>query len=292
MTPLAHYTARALPGRYPFADTALARDFWRRLRRGFPEALSVALMPNHVHMVAPDRGLQGARGLGRLLAGTARASERWSGRGAWWEPVQRPEVLTSRDKVRRVVRYAWLNPCRPWSYRSHRLRLADDPLAWSWSTLRDSIGAVVDPWVPAERLAVAFGWPRGGDLRERLHGYAVRDEDVVVEARVFPRRPSSREAPVGSLEEILRAALAATRSPREALRARSVARRVAIGLCYRQGWSHPAQLAPIFDVHPNTVCRIARSASNEEVEAAALCLDARLQLDPDANMRAAGVEPF
>ena len=72
----------------------------------------------------------------------------------------------------------------------------------------------------------------------------------------------------------------------------STARRVAVGLCYRQGWSHPAQLAPIFDVHPNTVCRIARSASKEEVEAAALCLEARLRIDPDTNMRDAGVEAF
>ena len=262
------------------------------MRRCFPEALAAVLMPNHLHLVTPDRGLRGSRSIGRLLAGASRGSARWSGKGRWWETVEPPELLSSRDKVMRMVRYAWLNPCRPWRHRSHAVRLVDDPLAWSWSTLRDSIGAVADPWVPAERVAVAFGWPLGDDVRERLHAYAARDDHVAVEARVFPRRPSRVAVPVGSLSEIMNAALAATRAPAEALRERTAARRVAIGLCYRQGWSHPAQLAPLFEVHPNTVCRIARSASEEEVEAAALCLDARLRLGPDANMREAGVEAF
>lgn len=290
MTPYAHYTARARSGRYPFADAALARDVWSRLRNAFPEALGVTLMPNHLHLVAEDRGVAGARTIGRLLGAAARGSARWSGRGRWWEPVEAPEPLATGDKLMRVVRYAWLNPCRPWSYRAHRIRLVDDPLLWPWSTLHDSIGAIADPWVPAERLAVAFGWPRGDDLPERLHRYATRDDHVAVEARDFPERRPGRPVPHEGVAEILAAALATTRLPPRALRERTAARRIAIGLCYRQGWSHPKQLAPIFGVHPNTVCRIANTATKSEVEAAAFCLDPRLHVDPDSAMQRAHVE--
>lgn len=290
MTPLAHYTARALPGRYPFTDHALARSFWNRLRRAFPQAIAVTLMPNHLHMVAPDRGVVGARILGKLLGAVAQASSRWTGRGRWWEPVEPPEILAAPDKIMRVTRYAWLNPCRPWSYRGHRIQLTGDPLRWSWSTLRDTIGAIADPWVPAERLAVAFGWARGADLPERLHAYACRDDHVDPEALAFPARRPTTTAPGCTVEDVLDAALAATRLPRAALHHRTAARRVAIGLAYDQGWSHPRQLAPILDVHPKTVPRLARPASPAEIRAAAMCLDPRLRVDPDANLREANVE--
>ena len=287
MTPYAHYTARALPQRYPLADSALARDLWTRLRKSFPEALAVVLMPNHLHMVAPDRGGRSGHIVGKLLATTSRGSRRWRN---CWKPVGPPELLTSRDKLRRVVRYAWLNPCRPWSYRGHLIHLVDDPLVWSWSTLRDTIGAVANPWVPADRLANAFGWPRGADLAPRLHRYACKDDHVAPDARAFPLRQPPRHAPAHPVDQILHAALATTRLPNAALRGRTAARRIAIGLCYRQGWRLPRQLAPVFGVHPHTVSRIAASASESELEAAALCLDPRLRVDPDTNMRRAHVE--
>ncbi|MEQ9323731.1 MAG: hypothetical protein RIF41_31500 [Polyangiaceae bacterium] len=287
MTPYAHYTARALPQRYPFADTALARDVFVRLRRTFPDALAVVLMPDHLHMVAPDRGERSAHIVGKLLATSTRASGRWAG---CWQPVEPPEAVTTADKLQRAVRYAWLNPCRPWFYRGHRTQLVDDPLAWSWSTLRDSIGAIADPWVPAERLAVAFGWPKGADLPERLHRYACLDDHVAPDARSFPRLEPPRSAPTSTVDEVLHAALATTRLPAPAQRQRTAARRIANGLCYRQGWRIPTQLAPIFGVHPHTVSRIAAAASNGELEAAALCLDRRLRVDPDTNLRHAHVD--
>lgn len=290
MTPLAHYTARALHGRYPFTDPALARSFWTRLRRAFPAAVAVVLMPNHLHMVAPDRGIVGARVVGKLLSTVARASPRWTGRGRWWEPVEPPEILAAPDKVMRVTRYAWLNPCRPWSYRGHRIQLTGDPLRWSWSTLRDTVGAVADPWVPAERVAVAFGWGRSADLPERLHAYACGDGHVDLEARAFPTLHPSTSTPTRPLDDIFRAALAATRLPRAALSQRTPARRVAAGLAYDQGWSQPKQLAPLLDVHPKTVPRLARSASPAEIRAAALCLDPRLGVDPETNLRQAHVD--
>lgn len=287
MTPYAHYTARALPRRYPLADAALARDLWARLRKHFPNALAAAFMPNHLHMVAPYRGPRSAQILGKLVGAATRASEQWTG---CWQPVEPPEAISSDDKIQRIVRYAWLNPCRPWFYHGHRIQLVDDPLVWSWSTLRDTVGAIAQPWVPAERLAAAFGWPRGEDLPERLHRYACSDDHVAEHARAFPVPEPPRPAPTHTVDEILHAALATTRLPGQALRRRTAARRIAIGLCYRQGWRLPKQLAPIFGVHPNTVSRIAASASDDELEAAALCLDRRLRVDPDTNMRHAHVE--
>ena len=37
-----------------------------------------------------------------------------------------------------------------------------DPLSWPWTTHRDMLGAVVEPWVTADALAEALGAPRRG----------------------------------------------------------------------------------------------------------------------------------
>ncbi|HHH28773.1 MAG TPA: hypothetical protein ENK57_10575 [Polyangiaceae bacterium] len=285
----AHYTAHARSGQLPFVDEELARSAWRRLRRAFPDALAVVLMPDHVHLVAPERP-HGDRLLGKVLGATGRSVGRPAGRATTWEPVPRPKPLPSRDKVMRSVRYAWLNPCRPWRCHGHLVQLVDDPLRWPWSTLRDSIGAVADPWISADALAVAFGWPRGRDLPRRLHGYAARDEHVADDAIRFPEPPSPTAVPACALEDVLQAALATTRSPRRALRAkRSAARRVAVGLAYRQGWSSPSRLAEVCGVHPSTVCRLARRSPPHELTAAATCLDPRLRTNPRAIVRNVGV---
>lgn len=273
MTTYAHYTAHARFHLCPFADEILARWTWRKLRKGFPDALAVTLMPNHLHMVAPDEGATGARRLRRILAAAGPAC----GRQAPFKPVDPPTPLTSPDKLQRSVRYAWLNPCRPWKYRGQSIELVDDPLQWWWSTLRDTIGAVADPWVPAERLARALGWSQTVDIARRFHAYATRDDHVAPEARTFPEPPAASVIPECSVPDALEAALQATRSPREALQRKSAARRIGVGLLYRQGWTFPRRLAPHFGVHSTSVSRIASTASSEETQAAARCLDPRLR---------------
>jgi hypothetical protein len=246
-------------------------------------------MPDHVHIVAPDRGKEGVLVLGKVLGASARAAGKPQGRGVVWDEVPPAQPLPSVDKVMRNVRYVWLNPCRPWSGTGRSVRLLDDPLVWPWSTLRDSIGAIIDPWVPQERLAEAFGWEIATGLAERIHRYATRDDHVAQGARQLPQAPAPTEVPACGLEDVVEAALATTRSSREALCKRSAARRVAVGLAYRQGWSMPTRLAKICGVHAGTIHRIARRARPAELDAAALCLDPRLRMDADAILRKANV---
>ena len=273
MTHYAHYVAHARWDLCPFADELVAHWTWRRLRKGFPDALAVTLMPDHLHMVAPDLGDRGAKRLGRILG----AANRVSPRPALFRKVKPPRRLDSHDKLQRSVRYVWLNPCRPWTYRGREHQLTDDPLAWWWSTLRDTVGAIADPWIPAERVAVALGWRNSSDAARRLHAYATRDDHVSIAARAFPEPAAASELPEGSIAEVFEAALHATRSPRGALRRKTKARRVAVGLSYRQGWTFPRRLAPRLDLHPTSISRIARSVSPAATEAAARCLAPRFR---------------
>lgn len=279
MSPLfAHYVASA--ERCVFAETSLARRAWKLLRASFPEALAVNLMPDHLHLVAPER-TDGARVLGRVVRRVTRPLGRDAAR--WWAPVPEPERLSSRDKLMRTVRYVWLNPCRPWRHGGRSLRLTEDPLSWTWSTLRDTLGIVLDPWTPAAAVAKAFAWDHDWRLRERIHAYATADEHVAEAARAFPGLAVGAGPTTFALEDILEAALAATREPAGALRRKTRARRIAVGLAYRFGWGRPKQLAGHLDVHPNTVCRIATRARPAEIDVAAQCLDRRLHLRTDLN---------
>ena len=272
----AHYTAHARPGLLPFLDEELAGWVWRHLAAAFPLATSGSLMPDHPHFVAPDEGEAGRLKLGRILGACGRALGRPFGRRVLWERVPPPVPLDSPDKHRRCDRYTLLNMCRPWRHRGRWIRLVDDPLAWRWTTFHDAIGATADPWVPASRLAGVHGWDEG-EVAERFHRYVTDDEYVGWDARAFPRAPTSSPLPDRALDEIVGAALVATRSPVSALRQRGPTREVFLGLARRQGWRQRAALAEMCGVHPRTVTRIARGADPALVERAALCLHPRLQ---------------
>lgn len=272
----AHYTAKTERQLCIFSDIALANLAWTGLRAAFPGALAATLMPDHLHLVAPDRGEAGAIALRRVLKRLVRHLDGpWT---KWWAPVPLPEAIASREKLRRSVRYVWLNPCRPWGSAVGAVQLIDDPLVWPWSTLRDAVGAIIDPWTPAARVVHAFGWADARFPEHRLHAYATRDEHVSRGARLFPEVASPRTS---SLKAVQLAALAATRARPEALRRRGRPRRVMVGLAYQQGWDRPQRLAEQLGVHPDSVSRIARSTHSDETGVAALCLDPRLQRGPE-----------
>ena len=275
-TVYAHYTAHARTGLLPFLDEELARWTWQRLGEAFPLATSASLMPDHPHIVAPDEGEAGRLKLGRILGASGRALGRPFGRGALWEAVPPPLTLDTPDKHRRMDRYTLLNMCRPWRFRGRWVCLADDPLAWRWTTLHDVIGATADTWVPAARMAEVHGW-RVVEAAEQIHRYVTRDDHVSRQAYELPQAPASSPLPDRSLDAIVTAALVSTRAPVEALRRRGPAREVFLGLARRQGWRQRAELAKICDVDPSTVSRIARRADPELIERAALCLHPRLQ---------------
>ena len=222
-----HLTARAVHG-FPLSDPRIARSLWSALRRSFPDTLACCLMGNHLHLLCPGEADRVVRALRRVLAARP---------GVWL--VSAPKALPpTRDKIRRELRYILLNPCRA--------ALTDDPLAWSWSTHRDVLGVVLDPWVPAERLAW-LGSPA------ELHAYVSADPSVSVQGTPPPRfEGDGWPVPLGWVAE---AALSSTRSPVSTLRRRSLARRVFLQLARVEGWDRPRELAPLCGIDRRSVHR-------------------------------------
>ena len=251
---LAHYTAHALGGLQPLSDDDVCRWLWERLREGFPEALAAILMPDHLHLIA--RLFQAAR---RRLAAILGACARRFGLGNTWELVPEPQVIRTPDKIPRGVRYTHLNCSRPWKPRGGRVvQLVSDPLVWTWSTLRDSIGAIVDPWVPPERLASALGRPLEG-FTEWLHGYVTSDPCVSPTGTTVPRPAPSSAVPVRDLGSIARASIAAVRGVASDLRRHGAsARRVFAALAVDQGWAS-GEIARVCGVDRRSVPRLAAS---------------------------------
>lgn len=280
---LAHYTAHAAGNLLPLTDDEVCRWLWERLRDAFPGALAAILMPDHLHMIAPL--LEVAR---RRLAAILGACARRFRMGHTWARVPEPAPLATPDKVPRAVRYTHLNCSRPWKVRTRIVQLVPDPLMWRWSTLRDSIGAIADPWVPAERLASALGRPLRG-LTEWLHGYVTADAHVDPEGTPFPRPAPASDVPVLALDAIARAAVSATRGVVADLRRQAApARKAFAALALEQGW-RPRDVAKVCGIDPRNVRRLAASCPPDWFGAAALCLgDERLTHE----LRQDGANPF
>jgi hypothetical protein len=170
-------------------DAPLAAKLWAALRRAFPDALACVLMPNHVHLVVAEPSAEVARDKMRAIVSGMRRAD--GGRQVVWERVALPSVVPDVHHLRRLVRYIALNPSR--------LGLVRDPLEWVWSTYRDVVGAFVDPWVPAGRLAAAF---RVVPTRfvEQLHLYVSSDPDVSHDGTPFPEPALPTEIPSYGLD--------------------------------------------------------------------------------------------
>ena len=229
-------------------------------------------MPDHLHVI--DECMPAAR---RSLASLLGSFAREHGLGQLWLPVPEPTPIGSSDKLARAVRYVGLNVCRPWRHHGRQLvRLVADPLEWAWSTVRDIAGAIAEPWITAERLAGVLRW-RGEDFRGSFHRYVTSDPHVDVSGTPIPRPQPPSDAPGVTLEQVVRAALSATRARASDLRVRGAPRRVFAALAWNQGFRQPSVIARLCDVHPDTVARLARACPHEWLAAAALCLgDARL----------------
>lgn len=255
-----HLVAHLALGRRDLQEFELARRVWAGMRAAFSEALAAMVMPNHVHLlVAGEDPDQGRRRLARTLS---RASY-GRGRGLWL-PVPEPERVRE-SKLRRVVRYVVLNPCRR--------RLVGDPLAWSWSTYRDVMGAVVDPWVTDGRLARAMGERRDG-FRRRLHGYVTRDERVDVGARVLPEKAVVDPPKIWQPDELALAATITLRLPPEAIRSKGTgpARKLLVALAHDVGMNDTSALAQQCCITPTAVRLMRPRFTRTQLDAALLCL--------------------
>ncbi len=257
-----HLVARTR-GQRILSEWEAASRAWSLLRHAFPRALAACLMPNHLHLIGPgDDPERDRRSVSRVLVTLM------SGRGpGHWEPVPVPAVVPDLRHLRRQVRYVALNPCRD--------GLCRDPLEWPWSTHRDVMGAVVDPWLTADSLAAAFG-ERATGFRSRLQTYVSADPSVSTRGTSVPSPAEASEFPEYGLSRIAEA-VAAARRERVAETLGSVAgRRLFVSLARRQGLSDAILLARFVRVTAKSIRRVPRDAP-DGLEAAALCLgDGRL----------------
>lgn len=265
--PLIHLVAHVRTTGPNLWEFDLAVRLWSGLRRAFPMALGACLMPDHVHLVGDEPAPQEAqKRFRRALAGFA-----W-GIGPVWEPIPEPKIIRGPDKLRRDLRYVALNPIRK--------RLSADPMECLWSTHRDLLGAVADPWVPLDRLDPHLGW-LARDLRRSWHGYVSKDHEVAMDGTPLPQPEPPHDVPTRSLDDIARAAAAATRAPTSAVTRRGPTRKLFFALARQQGWTRARTLADFCRVTASAVRAARIDIPREALAAASLCLgDDRLLLPP------------
>ncbi len=267
---IAHLIARVNHANHRLDDPPLAAWLWKRLRRAFASTLAAVLMLDHLHVIAELESLDAARRrLGGVLSGFSR--RRWPRNvRITWHPVPPPRVIPNSHHLRRQDRYVILNPCRA--------GLVDDPLSWPWSTYRDVVGAVVDPWVTPTRLANALG-DRSKRFVETHHAYVSADPSTLISGTPLPHPVSLDEVQTKPLKDIYLAAVAATRSSLSDIRRRSPARRLFLALALRQGWTNHRLIAQICKMSPRAVREFSRRPvlSDADLAAGLLCLgDQRL----------------
>jgi hypothetical protein len=176
------------------------------------------------------------------------------------------------DLLLAPVRYVALNPCRA--------GLARDPLEWPWSTHRDVVGAVADPWVAAEQLATMLQRPRRG-FAETHHAYVSADPDVAVGGTPLLRPVPRTLAPETSLTAVSRAAASATRATSVDVRRPGPTRALFIRLASSQGWQDSRQLAEVCGTTPWTIRWHRRTPDEALLAPGLLCLGDRRLLRTD-----------
>jgi hypothetical protein len=240
----------------------VAQWLWPQLRAAFPAALACCLMPDHPHLLTLARELDEARrALNRVLGALARKlGVRHIGEAS------PPSLVPNRQKLARDLRYVALNP--------PRAALVQDPLAWVFSTHRDIVGATVDPWVDARRIARALGRPLAGFVAA-YHHYVSADPSVDVAGTALPRPAAPTDIARFPLARIARAAAAATRTRPEQIRDVGLMRELFVHLAREQGWRDLETLARACACSTRTIRRI--EARPVDLDAARLCLgDGRL----------------
>jgi hypothetical protein len=152
--PVVQLHARARSSHRPLQDFADAASLWARLRAAVAEPLACVVLPAEVLLVAAVSDPPALRAqLCRMLSEPARGPTR-----ARWRDVPAPTPLSDATAIEATIRSIVLRPCKT--------GLCDDPMDWVWSTHRDVMGAVADPWITAEQLADALGRHRRSFARE------------------------------------------------------------------------------------------------------------------------------
>lgn len=227
-------------------------------------------MPNHIHVLTPAASESEARRrLGAIVSGLRRSCH--PGAANEWEPASTRGTFTDPAKIRRQIRYIVLNPCRAGLVRC--------PSEWLWSTHREVLGAVRDPWVTAGAIVAVLGTATRG-FAARHHRYVSGDPSVAVAGTPVPT-PHDGTPTTYSVAEACAASVAAVRGAPDALTRPGPARRQLFALANAARWP-TAVVAEACELHPGTV-RDQRRRRTPVHEATLMCLgDRRLRayLDP------------
>lgn len=266
-----HWVARACTPFQPFLEFENACWFWKKFENGFPERVMAILMPNHLHLILPEKVKDPSRRIyGLLGAMSSRLNTR-----TLWQPVPEPQLIPDRSHLRRQVRYVALNPCRK--------KLCRDPLEWYWSAYRDVVGAIAESSLNS--LAKTLG-DKEKDFKVRFHSYVSGDPSVSVIGTSFPQKAeSSPDLAQYAIGEILAASAAALRVGTSEIQQRHGLRKLFIHLADQQGWCHTADLAKVCKITQQAVRRILKQSCPPGIAAAELCLgDRRLRRFADAKL--------
>jgi hypothetical protein len=259
---LLHLIAHALHGQRPLQG--LQECYWvmRRLRARWPRALAACVMPDHLHLIVRATACSQAQ---QQLAHVLRGFTQHVGARRVWAAVPPPSTIPNAHHLARQIRYVYLNPTRA--------GLVPDPLLWTACTYRGVLGAQVQPWVSATRLAKALGRPPQ-PFRHWLHAYVSGDPSVTPRGSPPPRAAEATRVPAVALATILEAAAAATYD-----RSVAVRRHAFVLLAQHQGWHDTALLGHAAGITARQARTLAQRLDPELLEAAALCLgDARLRI--------------
>lgn len=237
-----HLIARTRYGIVPFLERGACAELWQRLRLRMGPTLACVVMPNHVHLDLEGTDPERAR-LDFVTELVAFAQSRFPG-SRIWDPLGPPELLPDRLHLKRHIRYVHLNPCRA--------GLALDPLEWEWSTHRDAVGAVADPWL--DLRAMGRLWEgRTQDFSTRFHAYVSGDPTVKVAGTPLPSQNAGSPI-VATLARIDEAVLRVTRSPDGRLKAHSSPlRRLGLLAAAELGHCRQTVLADWLGITPRTV---------------------------------------
>jgi REP element-mobilizing transposase RayT len=258
---LLHLVARAAAGARPFRHRHACAELWSRVLRNF-DVVALALMPDHVHLLAEIERDSALRTFGRVLS-AFRSKMRASTDPDLlfdWERLPSPEkVQRDRRHIARTIRYIHLNPTRA--------ALCSDPREWEWSTHRDWLGAVARPCVDRARWGNSDGKTHA--LVHRLAARVMSSDPSVPGGRP-PVDPAPFLLPLpkkdASIDALLQAVPRALRSPRMRPHEFDLAERRLFLLSAAQ-WTRysGAELARSLGCDPRSAQRTIRQQRDEEL---------------------------
>ena len=208
-------------------------------------------MPEHLHLLIP-RSRDAVWKLGGVLRGISRHLSVRS----TWENIPPPRDVADQQHLQRTTRYILLNPCRR--------KIVNDPLLWEFSTHRDLLRMLAQPWVTADHLRRNLGWATN-QFRKKFHDYVCREDTVGPQACILP--PASRpDIQIGSLSELTRAYSIYHRIPIEECHQRGTARSILLPFALEYSGASGLAIAEEYQISDRILSRYRQGPGTPQFE--------------------------